>query len=237
MKNKLFAVLSGIVLACTSLNTIAEVLPGTDLSVNFESGHIVGSGRHLNMQRIPVTDLKTGTTTLYDASFKFTFLPADGFIFEEITSAIVSPPVIAPTNIIPGVYVGTGGRCYILEGPAGLTNARSVYTFRSYKDNSCTTSGDSGFVAQITSGSANGHPDIGGRDIVSNLQDTYLYGLVTARGKLHDIFRGFETHGLVGLRQLNNTLTVNLFSKGVNGDGTPADFKDAKKTVTLIKFE
>ena len=74
------------------LPVTAEVLPGTTLSVNFESANIVGSGRHLNMQRVPVVDINTDITTLYDASFKFTFLPDQELLFEQITSAAVSPP-------------------------------------------------------------------------------------------------------------------------------------------------
>lgn len=58
-----------------SVNTFAEVVPGTTFSINFESANVVGSGRNINMHRVPVTDIDSGQTTLFDVAFKFTFSP------------------------------------------------------------------------------------------------------------------------------------------------------------------
>ena len=103
--------------------------------------------------------------------------PQDGLIFEQITSATVSPP-ISVANIIPGVYSSQKGYCYILEGPTALNSNRSVYTIRSILVDGCNANSSRAFSAQIVSGLAVNHPDIGERDIVSNLKDDYVYGYI-----------------------------------------------------------
>ena len=235
-KKQIFSLLT-ITISSVFLPASAEVIPGTNLSVNFESAHIVGSGRHLNMQRVPVIDIDTGVTTLFDASFKFTFNPTEGLIFDQITSAAVSPP-IAVANIISGIYSTQGGFCYILEGPTALDTSRSLYTFRGYKDeNICRFSLD-GFTAQIVSGSANGHPDIGGREIVPNLQDNYVYGFIANKATFSTSFPinlNWEQNELIGVRQSGDQLIIGLFSEGVDNNDSPNDFKDPRETAILTK--
>jgi len=252
VKTNFFTSITGVFLFAVGLayNASAEFIPGTNMSVNFESGHIVGSGRYINMQKIPVTDMETGTTTLYDASFKFSYSPdGQGFAFDQVTSATVSPPVIGPTNLVPGVYLASNDSasgCYILEGPFGLSEGRSVYTFKGYyKDDFCERWGGT-FVGQFVTGSTEGNPDIGEREIVPYLQGTYLYGIVTNNGsprfnegssQYNSVNDDWNQHELIGLRQLGNSLTISLFTTGFNNDGTPIDFKNAQKTVTLNKID
>lgn len=61
-----------------SMGAQAEAIPGTNLSVDFQSAHIVGAGRNIDVLRVPVTDLTTNQTTHFDASFRFTFRPNEG---------------------------------------------------------------------------------------------------------------------------------------------------------------
>jgi len=234
---KQIVVLLSIAISSALLPVSAEIIPGTNLSVNFESGHILGSGRHLNMQRVPVIDIDTGNVTFYDASFKFTFTPEQGLIFEQITSAAISPPV-SVANIVPGIYKSQGGYCYILEGPTALSTNRSIYTIRGYTDdNSCRRSQDS-FTAQIASGSANGHPDIGDREIVPNLKDSYVYGFVAnaaAWSGSYVINSNWQRNELIGVRQGGEQLIIGLFSEGVDNNDVPNDFKDPRETAILTK--
>lgn len=152
----------------------AEVIPGTNLSIDFHSGHVVGAGRNINMIRIPVTDINTGQTALYDATFKFTFLLNQGFVFEKISSVAPSlPNLVRSADITPGLYRTQSGLCLLLEGPTLLNQSRSLYTFRGIGGTVSGINCGSGanFSAQIVSGSAAGHPDIGGRDVVPSLTE------------------------------------------------------------------
>ncbi len=216
----------------------AEVIPGTTLSVHFESSQIVGSGRHLNMNRLPVIDIDSGATVYYDVSFKFTLDPVEGLIFDQISSVAVSPPISA-ANIVPGVYKSQQGYCYKLEGPTSLTDDRVLYTLRGYTDNNeCSRSVDP-FSVQIVSGSANDHPDIGNREIVSNLKSSYVYGYVSDQGGWRGSFAistTWEQNELIGIRQSGDQLIIGLFSQGVDNSGTPVDFIDPRETAILTKI-
>jgi hypothetical protein len=210
----------------------AEVIPGTNLSVHFESGNVVGSGRNINMHRVPVVDVNTGQTTLFDVAFRFTFNPTDGFVFEQISSVTPSPPVPV-TNITPGLYRTQQGVCYLLEGPSMIDANRSLYTIRGVNRDFSANCGSNvdRFTASIASGSVAGHPDIGNREIVSSLVDNYVYGVVSGTSVLggHIINPNWEQNELIGLRQSGDQLIIGLFSE--NG----ADFKDPVETAILTK--
>ncbi|PTN08441.1 hypothetical protein [Nitrosomonas aestuarii] len=217
-------------LACflpTSLS--AEVIPGTDLSIDFHAGHVVGAGRNINMIRVPVTDINTGQTTLWDATFKFSFIPSQGFVFEEISSASPSQPG-SIADIVPGLYRTQQGKCLLLEGPTLLNGSRSLYTIRGVQEAGCGT--PDSFSAQIISGVANGHPDIGERDIVASLTDNWIYGFMADRAsnssgsKLQPFF---QNH-LIGIRQSGEQLILGRFSDG------GADLKDPVQTLILTRL-
>lgn len=208
----------------------AEVIPGTNLSVHFESGNVVGSGRNINMHRVPVVDVNTGQTTLFDVAFRFTFNPTDGFVFEQISSVTPSPPVPV-TNITPGLYKSQGGICYLLEGPSMIDANRSLYTIRGVnRDFSANCGVLDRFAASIASGPAAGHPDIGNREIVPSLVDNFVYGAISERSNFSGIINpDWEQNELIGLRQSGDQLIIGLFSD--NG----ADFKDPVETAILTK--
>lgn len=214
----------------------AELIPGTTLSVEFQSGQIVGSGRNINMHRVPVIDVNTGQTVFYDAAFKFSFTPQSGLIFEQISSAIVSPPQ-SIANIIPGIYKTQTGFCYILEGPTIVDGNRSLYTLRGFSDQTGCHSSTDFFTAQFISGAPENHPDIGNREIVPFLPDTYMYGFVTDDGRhgSQPINSGWDQNELVGIRQSGNQFIIGLFSEGVNNDGVPNDFAEPRESVILTK--
>ncbi|TGO02801.1 hypothetical protein PN36_18960 [Candidatus Thiomargarita nelsonii] len=121
----------------------SEIIPGTTMSVHFESTHIVGTGRSLNMHRVPVLDVNTGKTTYFDVSFDFTLNPEKGLIFEQISSVAISPPLISTTNLVVGRYRDGKGYCYDLESPTFLSESRSLYIFKAVNP-SITGCSDSG---------------------------------------------------------------------------------------------
>ena len=191
------------------------------------------------MTRIPVTDIDTGNTSYYDASFKFTFSAGSGFTFEQIQSVAISPPVSEATNIVPGLYKTQSNVCYLLEGPTVLSANRSLYTIRgvdSTTSQSCSNARDR-FTAQIVSGAAIDHPDIGNREITTNLPDTYVFGFISAAASVTsiDIASRWEQNELIGLRQSGNQLIFGLFSEGVDNNGNITDFKDPRETAILTK--
>lgn len=213
------------------LNAPAEVVPGTSLSVHFESGNVVGSGRNINMHRVPVVNVNTGQITLYDVAFRFTFNPTDGFIFEQISSVTPSQPVPV-TNITPGLYRTQEGLCYLLEGPSMIDVNRSLYTIRGVSSDFSAACGSiDAFTASIASGLAVGHPDIGSREIAPSLVDNYVYGIISGTGSWGGfiISQNWQQNEIIGLRQSGDQLIIGLFSE--NG----ADFKDPVETAILTK--
>ncbi|MBX3629192.1 MAG: hypothetical protein KF908_04615 [Nitrosomonas sp.] len=207
----------------------AEVIPGTDFSIDFHAGHVVGAGRNINMIRVPVTDVNTGQTTLWDATFKFSFIPTQGFVFEEISSVSPSQPG-SITDIVPGLYRTQQGRCLLLEGSTLLDGNRSLYTIRGVQEEGC--GAQDNFSAQIVSGIASGHPDIGERDIVINLSDNWTYGFMADRASNSSgsTLQPFSQNHLIGIRQSGEQLILGRFSDG------GADFKDPVQTLILTRL-
>lgn len=237
-KISIIAALSFASASLLSVNVFAEVVPGTTFSINFESANVVGSGRNINMHRVPVTDIDTGQTTLFDVAFKFTFSPDAGLIFEQISSVTPSQP-ISVANIVPGLYMTQNNRCYLLEGPSLLNQNRSLYTIRGVGgDASASCRQVDSFTATIISGSATGHPDIGSREIVPNLSETFVYGVISGSGT----FRGaiinneWQQNEIIGVRQSGDQLIIGLFSEGIDASGTPVDFKDPRESAILTKI-
>ncbi|MGG7056541.1 hypothetical protein [Nitrosomonas sp. ANs5] len=231
---KLFTVLLAAVAGSMFAGpAVSEVIPGTNLKIDFHAGHVIGNGRHVNMLRVPVTDINTGQTTLFDASFRFSFLPNQGFTFEEIASVAISQPVQTITNIRTGLYRTQDNQCYVLEGPTILNDSRSLYTFRGVSHAGC-GSADL-LTAEIISGPANGHNTIGMRDIVPNLTDEWTYGFLASNsrggGSSHIHRNGWHENMLIGIRQSGEQLILGRFTD----EGTGADFRDPRQTVILTR--
>ena len=231
-KQQFFTIL-GLTASTIMAPVSAEVVPGTEVGIHFESAHIVGIGRNLNMARIPVVDINTGDIVYFDASFKFTLSPDKGLVFEQISSANVSPPLSA-SNLIPGIYAGdtSSSITYELSEPSVLSDGRLFYTLKS--------SASGGFTAQIVSGGVANHPDIGSREIASFLSPTYTYGVVTtAAGCCSSSFNGnrdkWNVNHLIGIRQTGNSLSVTLFSQGQTDSGLPQDFSTQRDGAVLTR--
>ncbi|MDT8363916.1 MAG: hypothetical protein RQ714_04620 [Nitrosomonas sp.] len=191
----------------------AEEVPGTNLDVQFQSGHIVGSGRKINMLRIPVTDTTNNQTTFFDASFSFNFVPGQGFVFEGLTAGLSQP--VATSNIRSGKYLDTVSWCYQIDGPSLLPDGRSFYSIRAGGEG-CPN--NNGFSANFTTGPATGHPDIGGRSIVTSLNNSWEYGIVSNTTSNSSGFRVWPANGLIGVRQNGDQITFALFD--LNGGDT-----------------
>lgn len=214
LKNNIL--LATAILCSTSLlpiTTRAETVPGTNLDVQFQSGHIVGSGRHINMLRIPVTDTTTNQTTLFDASFSFNFIPGQGFVFEGLTAGLSQP--VATSSIRSGRYVDTSSRCYRIDGPSLLDDGRSFYSIRAGGEG---CAGNTGFSANFVTGPAVGHPDIGGRTVAANLNNSWVYGIVSNITSFSSAFLGWPANGLIGVRQNGDQISFALFD--LNGGDT-----------------
>ncbi len=239
MKKRLINGLLTTTIAFAVMPAQSEIVPGTSVSVHFESTHIVGSGRTLNMHRVPVRNVNTGETTYYDASFDFTFSQEEGFIFEQMSSVVISPPLmISITSLVVGVYRDVEGYCFELESPIAFTDNRSLYLFKAVTGISgCEKSSNQTLTAQITSGPAVGHPEIGHRSIVKELPDTYVYGIIAdAQGYSGaQINSSWDSNAIIGLRQTGGNLTVARFTN--NSISSHEDVKIPVKTVILEKVE
>lgn len=133
----------------------AETIPGTTLSIGFEAAQVQGAGRGVNIYRVPVTDVTTGVTTFYDASFQFGVLPDGSIGFTRTTSAAVSTSQLkAADNFVAGVYKDAIGQLYQLDGPVVLAGGRYQYSIKSL------TAGKQ-FDATWITGAVTGHPQVG----------------------------------------------------------------------------
>ncbi len=208
--------------------SLAEIITGTEISIHFESAIIIGTGRNINMHRVPVIDTSTGDVAYFDVSFRFSLDNKGELIFDRISSASVSPP-LSSSNLIPGNYEDESGYSYVLTEPSFLSDGRSLYVLRG--------TGYCAFSAQIVTGEAEGHPDIGNREIAPHLSSTYIYGIITDQeswyGNMSDTSYLWLENQLIGLRQSDNTLAITLFSEGVNSSGEPQDYNSQRAAAVL----
>lgn len=125
----------------------SEVVPGTTLSIDFQSALIHAGGRKIDMYRIPVTDTTSGTTTFYDAAFNFT-IDADGLKFERANYAVSSTvQATSVQNIIEGTYKDAGTTLYSLTRSTGLSGGRDLYTLRAENNGVFSASYATGLLA------------------------------------------------------------------------------------------
>jgi len=242
MKKLFFNGLLATTIAFAATPAQSEIIPGTTVSVHFESTHIVGSGRSLNMHRVPVMDVNTGQTTYFDVSFDFTLNPEKGLIFEQMSSVAISPPLmISTTSLVVGVYRDVKGYCFELESPTFLSDSRSLYLFKAVKESisGCQHNSNHTLTAQVISGAAVDHPGIGHRPIVKNLPDSYIYGIVSDKqdNPFSNINHYWKSGVIFGLMQLGNSLIVDRFTDGQDSQGNWNDFSIPVKTAILEKVE
>lgn len=204
----------------------AEVIPGTQSEIELESAHLVGSGRLINLFRVPITNINTGATNYYDMTLQFAVTPAGAFVFNTVSLQGIARPS-GLNALIPGKYVDQSNNEYSLEGPSLVLNNRSTFTLRRLRY---------AFSAQIITGPAAGHPDIGGREIVPFLPNTYIYGkILDGSTGFNHIDRDWNANELIGLRQQGNQLVLSLFSQGPDQEGSSTDFAEPLVSVLLSR--
>ncbi len=212
----------------------AEIITGTEVSVHFESANIIGSGRNINMHRVPIIDTSSGTTTYMDVSFKFTYDLSEGLIFEKISSINISP-ALSSSNLIPGEYYDEGGYHYSLSQPSSLSDGRLLYILRGIRDNQYSATNS----ISVVTGEAEGHPDIGDREIVPSLSPTYIYGIITdetgGNGNFATTGKRWLENQLIGVRQAGETLSVTLFSEGYDSNNNIQDYNSQRAAAVLYR--
>ena len=207
----------------------ADVVPGTQSDVHFESSQLVGSGRDINALRLPVVDVKSGRVDYYDTRFRLSLV--DGAFVMKIIGASKSPAVLGFDNITPGVYQDTNSVCYALGGPTLLPDGRRLYTLAQTQADGCYRYTET-FRAQFVSGAAVGHPDIGGREIAGSLKSSWLYGYVATGGYLGSggVNRTWLSNELVGMRQTGRQLILGDFTD------SGQDSADTQKSAILTRI-
>jgi len=122
-------VFNGLLAATISFATMpaqSEIISGTNFSLHFESAHLIGSGRNININRVPVVDTTTGETTFFDVVFRFSLKEGE-LVFDKTSSLSISPPLSAAL-LIPGQYKDQVGYSFTLSEPSLLSDGRSLYS-------------------------------------------------------------------------------------------------------------
>lgn len=204
-----------------------ELVPGTTSDIELESAHLVGSGRDINLFRVPIIDTNTGAVTYYDMVVRFAITPEGAYVFNTVSVQEIAPPS-GLNALIPGKYVDQGGWEYSLEASSLVLEGRSAFIL---------TGLNFTFSAQIVTGPAAGHPDIGSREIVSFLPNTYIYGKILDGSNRSSPAIGldWDANELIGLRQQGNQLVVGLFSQGPNQEGVSTDVAEPIVSVLLTR--
>jgi len=182
----------------------AETVPGTDFNLHLESSNIIGSGRSINIHRVPVVIDSTGETLFFDASFKLSLDSDKQLIFDGFTQ-VTSPSINSVDNFVAGTYQDTVGNQYILSGPSVVGDGRTGWAISAI--------GDGGsFSASWITGAATEHPAIGSREIASELASGFAYGVQgvnnSGGGSLQNNWReGF----LIGAQQVGDAVVLSRF--------------------------
>jgi len=173
----------------------AESVPGTDFNVHFESSNIVGTGRSINMHRVPVVSESTGKTTYYDVSFKLSFDANNQLVFDGF-SQTGSAAITASSNFIPGFYVSSGGTSVYEVAQGAEIQGRMLWSIVS-------TNGDT-FNATWATGSAAENPLIKNESILTSLAEGLSYGIL---GSERFNFP-WSTGDIISASQTGNNLTI-----------------------------
>ena len=202
-------------LACSTLFATsyvsAETVPGSDFNVHFEASNIVGSGRSINIHRVPVVIDSTGETLFFDASFKLSLDSNKKLIFDSFTQ-ITSPSINSVDNFVAGTYQDTVGNKYILSGPSVVGNGRAGWAL------SATGEGGS-FSASWVTGAAIGHPAIGNREITNELASGFAYGVQGVNNSGGGSLQNNWREGLlIGAQQTGDTIVLSRFHETIGTD-------------------
>ncbi len=209
VKKALISTLVGTALLSSSVS--AETVPGSDFNVHFEAANIVGSGRSINIHRVPVVIDSTGEVQFFDASFKLSLDSNKNLIFDSFTQ-ITSPSINSVDNFVAGTYQDTVGNKYTLSGPSVVGDGRRGWALSAIGE------GGSFSMSWIT-GAATGHPSIGSREIASELPSGFAYGVQgTNNTGGGDLQRNWMEGWLIGAQQVGDALVLSRFHIGGGTD-------------------
>lgn len=192
---------------------VAEEVPGTGLSLFFESANVSVQGRRVSLLKVPVVD-KNGSTSYINAEFVFTLDEENQLVFERIgTIAPVNPT--NSFNFIQGTYEGMENGTYSVgingdsERPEGSLNSKTNYNY----DISATWIG----------GPVEGHTLLSGVTNIEGLPfpEGYAYGRWGADHPSNEDFdsdNGWRDGYLIGVKQTGTNLAFFLFedSEGIH---------------------
>ncbi len=144
-------------------------LNGNVFNIDMQQAYIQGSGKAINVYKLPVTNVTTGQVQYYDLTLSFG-LQADGSLGLAPLSAVrqTIPQVLQSQNFKTGQYKGADGTVFELTGPV-LEGGRNKYTLNSL------TAGKS-YTATVYTGLAKGNPAVDSRD-QDSFQDGPAYGI------------------------------------------------------------
>jgi len=180
----------------------AETVPGTDFNLHFESANIVGSGRSINVHRVPVVTDSTGQISYFDISFKLSMDDNQQLIFDDF-SQITSASLNSADNFIPGAYIDQDGNTYVVSG-GGIINDRTSWNIRSTTDGSGHL-----FNANWVSGEPSGNPLLVGNPLIELIVEGPSYGTVGREN-----ISIFSTGGVIGVLQSGNSISITSHASG-----------------------
>lgn len=228
LKKSTFCSLAGITLLSISAVS-AETVPGTDYNVHFESANVVGTGRSINMHRVPVISDSTKQTTFFDVSFKLSMDSSGQLIFDGF-SQITSPSSNGIESFVAGTYQDKDKKKYILSGPATLANGRAGWAISMSTGSKDGKNATSYFSAAWITGSPVEHPSIGGRSIAAELPESgYSFGV-----QGDNVWSHWRSGSLIAAQQMGNTLIIHCFHNGYTSGvdvSTPSDSFNLQRVI------
>jgi len=189
----------------TSSVVYAETVPGTDFNLHFESANIVGTGRSINVHRVPVVIDSTGQTLYFDVSFKLSMDNNQQLVFDNF-SQITSASLNSADNFIPGTYKDQEGNTYVVSG-GGIVNDRSSWSIRSSTDGH-------DLEATWMTGTPTGNALIVGEPALEFLTVGPSYGIVGSEN-----IPTFSSGGVIGVLQAGSSISITGYNSS-NGNST-----------------
>ncbi len=147
-----------------------------DFSLDFEVGHIIGTGNSIIVHRVPATNRATGESVLKNVTVDYGVAEDGSVVVETLTSEDAIPLPNSASNIIPGTYELSNGDRFLVSVGGTTADGRISGSMRSLTDTSVRL--NSLFNATWVTGPVAGHPLIGNREIATELLDGLTYGIV-----------------------------------------------------------
>jgi len=177
----------------------ADAQPSTDSSLHFDAAHIIGSGSSIIVHRVPVRNMNTNETTLYNVTLELSVTDTGLFTVTHLSSVESPSQQHSADHFIPGNYTDDAGNCYIVSSGGITADGRNVGSVRS-------DANEYTFNASWMSGPIKGHPLVGNAEVAMALLDGPSYGTVGASSN-----RGFCRGHLIAAAQTGESVTITAF--------------------------